>query len=1202
MSATTAPSAAWACVDGNEAAASVAYRLSDLCALYPITPASPMGEHADVWSHRGLTNLWGAVPRIVQMQSEGGAVGTLHGAVQAGALATSFTSSQGLLLMLPNMYKIAGELTPAVLHVAARAIATHALSIFGDHSDVMAARSTGWGMLASNGVQEAHDLAAIAHAASLRSRIPFVHFFDGFRTSHEINRIRPLSDGDLRALVDDADVRAHRARAMSPSRPVLRGTAQNPDVFFQAREAANPFYDAAPGIVAEAMARFAEVTGRRYGLVEYHGAPDADRVVVAMGSAVATIRGTVDALVAAGQRVGVLAVRLYRPFPAAALVAALPSTVTAVAVLDRVKEPGAAAEPLHLDVVAALADFAADPPRVIGGRYGLGSKEFTPRDAKAVFDELAELAAGRPARRRFTVGITDDVTGLSLPTDPGFRLPTRAVQATFYGVGSDGTVGANKASVKLIGEHTDSWVQGYFVYDSKKSGSTTVSHLRFGPDPIDAPYLVEQADFVAVHQFGLLARLPVLDIARHGATVLLAAPYRGDAAWAHLPAAVQRAIVEKDLRVHVVNAGKVARRAGLGGRINTVMQACFFALAGVLPVEQALRLVKDSARAAYGKRGPAVVQANLDAIDAALASLEPLVVPGDALARAADDGAAGEPDRSPRPDDAAGEGGALVATVRRLIAGEGDLLPVSALPPDGTFPTGTAALEKRGLATELPRWEPENCTDCGKCTLACPHAAIRMTVFDAGLAAGAPEGFLHKETGGRDVPAGSLLTVQVAPDDCTGCSVCVSVCPASALTMVPARSARDEQRAGYEHFRTIPDTDRTTVRTNTVKGSQLLRPLFEFSGACAGCGQTPYLKLVTQLLGDRMLVANATGCSSIYGGNLPTTPWTTDAAGRGPAWNNSLFEDNAEFGLGLQLGAAQRTAQARALVGQLAPVLGLPDDLVAGLLADVPVTDEAAVAAQRERVAVLLAALDRVDDPAHPQHLAGARELREVADGLVPSSVWIVGGDGWAYDIGFGGLDHVLASGQDVNVLVLDSEVYSNTGGQASKATPLGASAKFAVAGKTTRKKDLGLLAQAYGDVYVAQIALNSNEMQAVRAILEAAAYPGPSLVIAYATCREQGADLTHAVDHQRAAVASGHWPLYRYHPAPAPGAGPSFRLDSKPPSMPLGDFYAMETRYQAVAHADPERAAALLGQAQAHADERFARYRALAAPADERC
>ncbi len=1179
--ATGAPPAApdrWFSVDGNEAAASVAHRLSDICALYPITPASPMGELADIWSNKGRTNLWGQVPRIFQMQSEGGAIATLHGAIQAGALASSFTCSQGLLLMLPNMYKIAGELTPAVLHVAARAIATHALSIFGEHSDVMAARSTGWAILGSTNVQEAHDMAAVAHAATLASKVPFIHFFDGFRTSHEINRIRMLTDDQLRWLIDENDVLAHRARALSPTQPVLRGTAQNPDVYFQGREVANPYYDATPGIVAGLLDRFAELTGRRYGLVEYHGAPDAERVVVAMGSATHTLRATADTLNADGEKVGVLTVRLYRPFPAAELAAALPATVKAVAVLDRVKEPGAGAEPLHLDVVTALADHLTTPPPVIGGRYGLGSKEFAPRDAAAVFDELRHLLTGEPARRRFTVGINDDVTHLSLPTDPAFRLPTEAVQAVFYGLGSDGTVGANKASAKLIGENTDSYVQAYFVYDSKKSGSTTISHLRFGPDPIDAPYLIERADFVAVHQFGLLSTLPVLDVAKPGATVLLAAPYKPDALWKKLPGPVQRAILDKDLHVYTVNAPKVARKVGLGKRVNTVMQACFFALANVLPVEEALTLAKDSARKTYAKRGPKVVQANIDAIDAALAAMSPLVVPEDPTLNEVP------------PETVIREPDPTLATVYHLLAGHGEALPVSAMPAGGTFPTGTAALEKRALATELPSWEPEMCIDCGKCTLGCPHAAIRMKAFDPIWLDDAPDGFIAHETSGRDFPAGTQIALQVAPDDCTGCSVCTSVCPTSALGMVPAAGVRDGQRAAFEHYLTIPETDRTTVRVDTVKGSQLLQPLFEFSGACSGCGETPYLKLVSQLFGDRMVIANATGCSSIYGGNLPTTPWATDAAGRGPAWNNSLFEDNAEFGLGIRLGATERAAQARTLLTGLAPTLGLAAEDVEGLLStDIAVTDEQAMADQRGRVARLKSALTALpDDPS-------VRTLTELADTLVPTSVWVVGGDGWAYDIGFGGLDHLLASGEDINVLVLDSEVYSNTGGQASKATPVGAGAKFAVSGKTTRKKDLGLLAQAYRDVYVAQIAINTNEVQAVRALREAAAYPGPSLVIAYATCISHGVDLAKSAEHQRAAVATGHWPLYRYHPEPKPGADPVFKLDSKAPSMPLAEFYATESRYQSVARANPEHGAELLDRAQEVVDERWALYSQLA-------
>nr|WP_243863882.1 pyruvate:ferredoxin (flavodoxin) oxidoreductase [Brooklawnia cerclae] len=1186
-----APKPRFACVDGNEAVASVAHRLSEVCAIYPITPASPMGEAVDVWTAKGRANIWGEIPRVIEMQSEGGAAGTLHGAVQAGLLATSFTSSQGLLLMLPNMYKIAGELTPAVLHVAARSLATHALCIFGDHSDVMSARSTGWAMLASNTVQEAHDMAAIAHAATLLASVPFLHFFDGFRTSHEITRIKVLSDEQLRALISEEAVLAHRDQGMRPTKPVLRGTAQNPDVFFQGREAANPYYEATPGIVATVMEQFAELTGRRYGLVEYHGAPDAERVVVAMGSGVSTLNETVDHLVAAGEKVGVLAVHLYRPFPVDAFVAALPATTKAIAVLDRAKEPGAPAEPLHLDVVTALAEKVSDPPEVIGGRYGLGSKEFFPRDAAAVFDELSKLVAGEPVHRRFTVGITDDVTNLSLTTDPGFVLPTRAVQAVFYGLGSDGTVGANKSSVKMIGEHSDSWVQGYFVYDSKKSGSTTVSHLRFGPDPIESPYLIEEADFVSVQQFGLLERLPLLDIAKPGARVLISCPFPAEETWDHLPADVRQQILDKKLDVYAVDAASVAAEVGLGKRINTVMQACFFAVAKVLPVDEALSLAKDFAKYTYSKRGPKVVQANLDAIDHALASLHHLAIPTDHVAE--------EP--APVVSTLATPEDGVLGLVRKLMAGQGEQVTVGEMPAGGTFPTGTAKLEKRALATDLPHWDAQLCIDCGKCSLACPHAALRMKVYEPGLLEGAPDGFVSKQTMGRDFPAGTRLTVQVAPDDCTGCGVCVTVCPArsktdpehKALDMVPAEAVRDQDRVNFDFYLSLPETDRTTVRTETVKGSQLLQPLFEFSGACSGCGETPYVKLLSQLLGDRMIVANATGCSSIYGGNLPTTPWTTDAQGRGPAWNNSLFEDNAEFGMGLALGTAQRESIARGLLGELAGSIDLPAETVEALTAGVLVTDEAAIVAQRERVVALKTALDGL--PEEGKQGEQIRRLRAVADALVPTAVWVLGGDGWAYDIGYGGLDHLFASGQNINVLVLDSEVYSNTGGQASKATPRGASAKFAAAGKPARKKDLGMMAQAYGNVYVAQIALNANETQAVRAMLEAAAYPGPSLVLAYASCISHGIDLVNAAARQRAAVASGHWPLFRFHPEPEPGAAPSFRLDSKAPTTPVSEFYAKETRFSSVARSNAEHAAELFAQAQADVDARWATYERLA-------
>ncbi|MDO8308018.1 MAG: pyruvate:ferredoxin (flavodoxin) oxidoreductase [Actinomycetota bacterium] len=1168
---------AWRCVDGNEAVALVAHRLSDVCAIYPITPASAMGEYADAWSAAGRTNLWGGVPTVVEMQSEAGAAGALHGALQKGSLATTFTSSQGLLLMLPNMYKIAGELTPAVIHVAARAIATHALSIFGDHSDVMSARGTGWAMLCASNVQECHDFALVSHAATLRARVPFLHFFDGFRTSHEVGKVALLDDEDLRALVRPQDILDHRARGLSPERPVLRGSAQNPDVFFQAREAANPFYDAIAGTVEGVFDELAARTGRHYGLVEYHGAADAERVVVVMGSAAGAIREAVDALLARGERVGMATIRLYRPFPAAALLAALPPTITRVAVLDRVKEPGAPAEPLHLDVALALAE-SDRTAMVIGGRYGLGSKEFTARDAASIF---AELAVDSP-RRRFTVGIVDDVTHLSLRRDPDFAVKSRAHQAVFYGLGSDGTVGANKASIKIIGENTDLWAQGYFVYDSKKSGAVTVSHLRFGPDPIHSTYVIDSADFVACHQFGLLERLDVLGVARHGATVLLNAPYPIDEVWDHLPVEAQQQVIDKALEVWCVDASAIAREVGLGSRINTVMQPCFFALSGVIERTEALRLVKESVEKEYRRRGRAVIERNHAAIDRAIDGMHRMPVPAAVTATAH------------RMPPVSGHAPDFVRDVTaRMLAGEGDLLPVSALPVDGTFPTGTARWEKRALADEIPIWDEDLCIDCGKCAIVCPHAAIRMKAFPADALAGAPEGFLSKPYGGKDLPVGTRLTIQVAPDDCTGCGICVDVCPArsksearhKAINLEPASEHRDIERPRFDFFLDIPEVDRWAVRHDTVKGSQLLQPLFEFSGACSGCGETPYLKLLSQLFGDRMVVANATGCSSIYGGNLPTTPWSRDASGRGPAWANSLFEDNAEFGLGMRVGADAQREEARRLLGALAGDVGA--ELAAALLDEPGPEDEAGIASHRERVAELTTALSGI---------AGdeARRLESLVEALVPVSVWIVGGDGWAYDIGFGGLDHVLSSGRDVNILVLDTEVYSNTGGQSSKATPRAATAKFASNGKGTRKKDLGLLAQAYGDVYVAQVALGANETQVVRAFREAVAHEGPSIIVAYSTCIAHGIEMSTSMTHQKAAVASGYWPLYRYHPSPELGSHP-FSLDSKAPSIPLHDFLQHETRFAVLERSDPQRAEHLQALAQADVTERWHYYEQLA-------
>ena len=1175
------------CLDGNEAAARVAYALSEVISIYPITPASPMAEHCDDWAAAARPNLWGKVPDVVEMQSEAGAAGALHGALQKGALGTTFTASQGLLLMVPNMFKIAGELTPTVIHVAARTVATHALSIFGDHSDVMHARTTGWAMLAAGSVQEAHDFALVAHAATLRARVPFLHFFDGFRTSHEINKIAVLEVDDIRALVRDDDILAFRERGLTPDAPVVRGTAQNPDVFFQAREASNPFHRAVPGIVQEVMKELAARTGRQYGLVDYHGASDADRVVIVMGSAAGAVEETVDTLVAAGERVGMLRIRLFQPFPADQILAALPSTVRAIAVLDRTKEPGAVGEPLYLEVVAALAEAMdrddppfATAPRVIGGRYGLSSKEMTPSMIKPIFEELR---ASRP-KRHFTVGIYDDVTHLSLPIDTGFRSPRPAgeVQAVFFGLGSDGTVGANKASVKIIGESTGLFAQGYFVYDSKKSGSITVSHLRFGPEPIRSTYLIEDADFVACHQFGLLGRTKVLEYAKHGATFLLNSPYGPDEVWEHLPGGVQQLLLEKEIDFWVIDALAVADEAGMGSRINTVMQPCFFQLAGILPASEAITRIKGFVEKTYAKRGEAVVARNFAAIDRSLERLGHVPL-GDVTNS--------RPTTPPVPDDVPD----FVARVTsRLMAGDGDRLPVSALPVDGTFPTGTTRYEKRAIAQQIPVWDPAICIDCGKCAMVCPHATIRMKVFPTAAAEDAPADFLHKEFRSRDLPE-HRLTIQVAPDDCTGCGVCVDVCPAKskthtshkAINMAPVADHRDVERVRWDFFQSIPALDRSLIPVDSVKGSQVLEPLFEFSGACGGCGETPYIRLVSQLFGDRMIVANATGCSSIYGANLPTTPWTVNAAGRGPAWSNSLFEDNAEFGLGMRLALDAQTDHARRLIERLVPELGT--DLVEGLLGAVQDT-EAEIELQRERVARLREVLVKVDGPLSTD----ARHLLALAGDLVRKGVWIIGGDGWAYDIGFGGVDQVLSSGRNVNILVLDTEVYSNTGGQASKATPRGAVAKFAAAGKETAKKDLGAIARAYGDVYVAQISMGANDLQTTKALIEADAWSGPSLVIAYSTCIAHGIDMSKSMTHQKDAVKSGYWPLYRFHPSDIDGGKP-FKLDSNAPSIPIADFVATETRFAVLQRTNPERAAELAELAQADAGERWRYYQQLA-------
>ena len=1174
-------------VDGNEAVADVAHRLSEVMAIYPITPSSPMAELADAWSASGRTNLWGAVPEVIEMQSEGGAAGALHGALQAGALATTFTSSQGLLLMLPNLFKIAGELTPFVIHVAARTIATHALSIFGDHSDVMAARTTGSAMLASSSVQEAQDLALVAHVATLETRLPFLHFFDGFRTSHEVNKIQPLQDADLRALMSDALVREHRARALSPEHPKLRGSAQNPDVFFQAREACSPFYAAAPDIVQGVMDRLAERTGRVYRLFDYVGHPEPERVLVLMGSGCGAAEEAVDAMVGVGEEVGVVKVRLFRPFSPEALAAALPASVRAVVVLDRTKEPGAPGEPLYQDVVTALAEevasgrarFAGGIPRVTGGRYGLSSKEFTPAMAKAALDALD---ADEP-RTHFTVGIVDDVSHTSLAVDEDLDTePDEVVRAVFYGLGSDGTVSANKNSIKIIGGHTDLYVQGYFVYDSKKAGGVTVSHLRFGPDPIRSTYLIRTAGFVACHQFERLERTDVLGVAAPGATFLLNSPYGPDEVWAHLPEATRRQIREKGLRFFVVDGYAVAKEAGLGSRINTVMQTCFFALADVLPRAEAIRAIKEAIVSSYGKRGEALLTRNFAAVDAALAALHEVDVPAEI--------GHGPTMRLPVPREAPDFVQRVTAA---MIGGDGDRLPVSALPVDGTFPTDTARWEKRSIAREIPVWDPAICIDCAKCALVCPHAAIRMKVFEPQEANTAPPGFKHKEWKDRERP-GRWMTIQVAPDDCTGCGICVDVCPArskeeikhKAIDMEPKEPHLDRERAWFDFFLDIADPDPASVRADTVKGSQQLPPMFEYSGACAGCGETPYLKVLSQLFGDRMMVANATGCSSIYGGNLPTTPWSVGPDGRGPAWSNSLFEDNAEFGLGMRLGLDAKMAFALELMDELGDELG--EALVRQLATGVHARTREEIERQRLRVGELRERLAHLDS-------ASALNLAAVADVLVPSSVWIVGGDGWAYDIGFGGLDHVLATGRDINVLVLDTEVYSNTGGQASKATPRGAVAKFAAAGKSGGKKDLGLIATAYGNVYVGQIAMGADMPQTVKVLAEAEAHRGPSLVIAYSHCIAHGIDMSKGMEHQKDAVRAGYWPLWRYVPEAIDAGQHPFILDSKAPTIPLKSFAQTEARFAMLSRIDPDRAEALAREAQESVDDRRHLYEQMA-------
>ena len=1173
-------------VDGNEAAASVAHRLSEVIAIYPITPSSTMGELADEWSAHGQRNVWGLVPEVTEMQSEGGAAGAVHGALQAGALATTFTASQGLLLMIPNMYKIAGELTPFVMHVAARALATHALSIFGDHSDVMACRQIGFALLASGSVQEAQDLAAIAHAATLESRVPFLHFFDGFRTSHEVRKIEALEDEDLRALVPEALVEAHRKRALTPDRPVIRGTAQNPDTFFQAREAANLYYRDCPDVVTGAMERFAARTGRRYRLFDYVGHPEAERVLVAMGSGAEVAHETVEWLVGKGEKVGLVKVRLYRPFSVPAFAGALPKTTKAIAVLDRTKEPGAIGEPLYLDVVAALREareagilaFSRDP-LVIGGRYGLASKEFNPAMVSAVFEELVRREG---PRNHFTVGIVDDVTHTSIAVDTDIDIDSEdRVRAVFFGLGADGTVGANKNSIKIIGEETDHDVQGYFVYDSKKSGAMTVSHLRFGPGPIRSSYLVRHASFVACHQFGFLERYDVLDYAAPGAVVLLNAPWPTGEVWGHLPVGAREQIVQKKIQLYAIDAYAVARESGMGNRINSIMQTCFFAISGVLPREEAIGQIKKSIEKTYGRKGPEVVRRNHAAVDATLARLHE--VPVGSL-RVNGNGHPLPVVPSEAPDF-------VQRVTAMMIAGKGDLLPVSAFPVDGTWPTATSQWEKRAIAQEIPVWDAPLCIQCNKCAMVCPHAAIRAKVYAPEALSGAPADFKAVDYRGLEWK-GWKYTIQVAPEDCTGCTLCMMVCPAKdkanprhrALEMAPFAPLRDPERANYSFFLDLPDPDRREVKTD-VKGAQFLAPLFEYSGACAGCGETPYVKLMTQLFGDRALVANATGCSSIYGGNLPTTPYTVNREGRGPAWSNSLFEDNAEFGLGMRLALDSLMVQSAALVGGLSG--RLPQNLADELL-KADQSTESGVIAQRERVVALRDALRSVTGPE-------AARLALVADYLVKKNVWIVGGDGWAYDIGYGGLDHVLSMHRNVNVLVLDTEVYSNTGGQQSKATPLGASAKFAAAGKETGKKDLGLMAMGYGHVYVAQVAFGAKDAQTVKAFLEAESYPGPSLIIAYSHCIAHGYDMAHGLDQQKLAVEAAVWPLYRFDPRRVAQGLPPLVLDSPAPKVSAREYMRNEARFRMVEKLDPVRFRRLLAMAEKRATQRYAIYQQLA-------
>ncbi|MBD2563819.1 MULTISPECIES: pyruvate:ferredoxin (flavodoxin) oxidoreductase [Nostoc] len=1194
----------FATIDGNEAVAQVVYRLNEVIAIYPITPSSPMAEWADTWASEGKPNIWGTVPSVVEMQSEGGVAGAVHGALQTGSLTTTFTASQGLLLMIPNMYKIAGELTPTVFHIAARSLAAQALSIFGDHSDVMAARGTGFAMLCAASVQEAQDFALIATRTTLESRIPFLHFFDGFRTSHEINKVETLTEDDLREFIPDELVFAHRSRALTPDKPVLRGTTQNPDIYFQARETVNPYYLACADITQKVMDEFAAMTGRQYQLFEYHGDPAAERVIVLMGSGCEAVHEIVDYLNARGEKVGVLKVRLYRPFDVKRFVAALPTTIRSIAVLDRTKEPGASGEPLYLDVVNAIHEASkAGPsislsplPQVVGGRYGLSSKEFTPAMIKAVFDNLA---AAEQKKNNFTIGINDDITHTSLNYNLDFSIePDNIVRAIFYGLGADGTVGANKNSIKIIGEETSNYAQGYFVYDSKKSGSVTVSHLRFGSQPIRSTYLISKANFVGCHQWEFIEKFPILkDIIPDG-TFLVNSPYEQDEVWDHLPPSVQEQIIQKRLKFYVINAYKVARQAGMAGRINTVMQVCFFALSGVLPREEAMpsasyanASIKNSIRKIYSQKGDEIVQMNINAVDT---TLENLYEVGNRELGIGN----GKEKQSPTLDTAP----AFVRDVLgKMIARQGDELPVSALPADGTYPTGTAKWEKRNIAQEIPVWDTDVCIQCGKCVMVCPHSVIRSKVYEPQQLENAPSTFKSANAKDHDWQ-GLKYTIQVAAEDCTGCGICVDVCPAKnkselrrkAINMEPQRPLREQERENWDFFLNIPNPDRSHLKLTHINQQQMQEPLFEFSGACAGCGETPYIKLATQLFGDRMIVANATGCSSIYGGNLPTTPWTHNLQGRGPAWSNSLFEDNAEFGLGFRISIDKQAEFAAELLKQLTTDVG---EELANSILNAEQKDEADIWEQRERVALLKQKLDKILTAEIDTNLKSKiQNLKSLADYLVKKSVWIIGGDGWGYDIGFGGLDHVLASGHNVNILILDTEVYSNTGGQMSKATPKAAVAKFAAGGKVAPKKDLGLMAMTYGNVYIASVAMGARDEHTLKAFLEAEAYEGPSLIIAYSHCIAHGINMSTAMQNQKAAVDSGQWLLYRFNPDRIKQGINPLQLDSRTPKLPLEKYMYLENRFKMLTKSNKEVAQQLLKEAQADVKTRWQMYQYLAA------